>query len=147
MDCARVSTNEINNLKFIGKYKKLPTAQTVLDCKQACVSDLNCKAWSFRTLGFTNDRRKSLFRKNNTECLLSDTLIPTKDHIIEPSPLTKSGLVECKKIPEYAKIILWLGLAAVILFIVWYFLNIFEPERFKLHENMIPTFFFKSGDE
>jgi hypothetical protein len=144
MDCARVSTDEIQNLKYIGKYKKLPSAQTVSECQGACVSDLNCKAWSFRTLGFTNDRRKSLFRKNNKECLLADKLIPTDNYIVEPSPLTTSGLVECKKIPDYTKIILWLGLAAIVLFIVWYFLNVFEPYKFTLHENLFPTFFFQS---
>lgn len=142
MDCARVSTDELENLKYIGRYKKLPSAQTIEDCQRACVSDLNCKAWSFRTLGFS-DKGTTIFQKNKKECLLADKLIPKNDTVIvEPSPLTKSGLVNCVNIPDYAKIMLWLVLCLVILTIVWYFLNVFEPEKFKKHENLFPSFSF-----
>lgn len=138
MDCARVSTKELKDLHIKGRYTIIPTITNIDDCKAQCVSDLHCNAWYFQS------GNKTLFDKTKGQCWITDS----KHDEYEIKRNTIGGRVMCEKLPNYGYILMWLFIAAIILFLVWYFLNVMEPKRFKLHERIVfPNIHFKGAYE
>jgi len=126
MDCVRVSTHERKDLKFKGKYVIASTGTSEEECRNMCVSDLDCKAWNYK----------------NKNCYLTDTFT-TEELEVELDKNSVNGIVECKNLPDYAKMMMWMGISALVLFVIWYILNIYEPKKYNLHESPMPTFYFK----
>lgn len=138
MDCARVSTAEFKDVHAKGRYTIVPKITNIDDCKKQCVSDLRCNAWYYQS------GNKTLFDKTKGQCWLSDT----KNDEYEIKPNTLGGKVKCEKLPNYGYILMWIIISVIILFAVWYFLNVMEPIRFNLHERMVfPNIHFKGARE
>lgn len=121
MDTVRVSTGERKDLRYMGDYYETRKSDTVEDCRQECISNLDCKAWTFRHLPYGSPGT-SIFKQTTSQCLLTD-ILERDEARVELSPGSISGLVEYQKVPHYGKTLIWLGILAVVLFAVWYLLT------------------------
>jgi hypothetical protein len=121
MDTVRVSTGERKDLRYMGDYYESRTANTAEECRQECISDLDCRAWTFRQLPFGSPGT-TIYKQTTSQCLLSN-ILKRDEARVELSPGSISGLVEYQKVPDYGKTLMWMGILAVILFLVWYLLT------------------------
>ena len=104
MDCIRSSVGNYKNHVWKGDYENVPALKNVSieQCKQACVSDLNCKAWRLSDEGVCSHAKEITGE-------LSGELKMTKG----------SGRIEC--VPQYnlVSIMLNVGIVAIVIFIVY----------------------------
>lgn len=129
MDAVRVSTEERKDLRYMGDYYESRKSSTIEDCRQDCISNLDCRAWSYRHLPYGSPGT-TIFNQTTPQCLLTNTL-KMNEAQVEISPGSVSGLVEYQKIPDYGKIIMWIGILAVILFVVWYLLVKVDTTKYR----------------
>lgn len=142
MDSVRVSIEERKDLRYMGDYYESRRINTIEDCRQNCISNLDCRAWSFRHLPYGSPGT-TIFNQTTPQCLLTNTL-RNNEAQVELSPGSTSGLVEYQKIPDYGRMIMWIGVVAVILFIAWYvFVNV---DTAKYRDTIASTFNGGLGD-
>lgn len=116
MDCVRVSTRELEGEEYMGVYDNIKRLKELgADaCRQACVTDLNCKAWKYNPEG---------------ECLVSSRLHGHYPTYRVARPGTRSGLIECAQDWNMLKLILMILILGSVLVLVWYLMNKGESRR------------------
>ena len=131
MDCVRVSTREANGKKYDGGYiENLPLHSAGRDaCRQACVSNLSCKAWEY-----SSDRK----------CFLAKELYGPHPSLINTPPGGTTGLIECENDWSMLKLIWWVVILGLILVGVWYVINRCEPRARARNQSFLPNLRFSN---